>query len=89
MRVLGWDIGRGACSKRLDRRPGRVAGSGILSNAQWLERRLASSTQPLASIERRIGFAALVSELSCRRVGLLSGGRCPHLLGLGSQWRRL
>ena len=31
-------IGRGACSNRLDRGPGRVAGSGLVPNAQWLGR---------------------------------------------------
>lgn len=34
-------------------------------------------------------FVALVSELSSQWVGLLSGARCPHLLGRGSQRRRL
>src|SRR6516225_6058451 len=39
-------------------------------------------------MERRTGFAALVSELSFRRVGLLSEAGGPYLLGLGSQrWR--
>jgi hypothetical protein len=40
-------------------------------------------------MERRTGFAALVPELSSRRVDLLSGDGGPHLLGLGSQRRGL
>jgi hypothetical protein len=52
-------------------------------NGDW---RRATGPSPM---ERRIGFAALVSELFSSRVGLLCGAWCPHLLGLGSQRRRL
>jgi hypothetical protein len=78
-----------ACSNRPDSGPSRVAGSQLASDAQRLERRLAPSTRPLASMERPVGFASLGAERSAWRMVPLCGAGCPYLLGLGSQRRGL
>src|SRR6516165_5407905 len=69
-----------ACSNRPDSGPSRVAGSQLASDAQRLERRLAPSTRPLASMERPVGFASLGPNGP-------PGGWCPCVVqGVPTYW---